>query len=231
VLKWNNTCAGYTASNVMAFGVVPVGMVGGLDAAGPGGQQFLNDLLIVAESTAIAGALKQLVKFIVGRERPFAHALSPEEKLRTDQPSDNNTSFYSGRSLYTMALGTSAATVATIGGCKSAPLLGAGIAEGVLTGSFRLAGNRHYTTDVLTRLGWERSSASVSLLCSTAQLQCRARTRRRRSWQRARMASPFRVPGNQASERTPNEYDRAGSRAGDSGLQRQPDRRGGRSSR
>lgn len=150
-LKWQDVRPANTASNAFAFGVVPVGMLGGLYAAGPRDRRFLEDALLVVESTALAGALNQTVKFLAGRERPFVHALPEAEKAHTDQPADNNLSFYSGHTSFTTALGTSAAMVATLRGYSFAPALWvAGVGGGLLTGYFRVAGDRHYATDVLT---------------------------------------------------------------------------------
>ncbi len=53
-------------------------------------------MLLIAEAGVIAADVDQLTKFVVGRERPFVHALPLEEKLRTTHPEDNNVSFFSG---------------------------------------------------------------------------------------------------------------------------------------
>lgn len=91
------------------------------------------------------------MKFAAGRERPFVHALPPEEKARTAHPRDNNTSFYSSHTAVTFALAASAGTVASLREYRWAPWVwAAGLAFATTTGYLRIAGDRHYFTDVLT---------------------------------------------------------------------------------
>ena len=62
----------------------------------------------------LAGTVNFLVKALVGRERPFVHALPDAEKDRTADPDDNNLSFYSGHSTLSMSLAVSAGQVASM---------------------------------------------------------------------------------------------------------------------
>ena len=67
-------------------------------------KQGLIDLLLVAEATALAVDVNQLVKYAVGRERPFVHVLPESEKSLVPNAADNNVSFYSGHTTLTLSL-------------------------------------------------------------------------------------------------------------------------------
>ena len=153
-LKWSDTGAADTASNVTGFAVMPLGALG-LEVLAAWHEDELKgfpvDVLLIAEATSIAAVLNQVVKFSVGRERPFVHALPSALKNRTSAPSDNNTSFYSGHTNLVFALAVSSGTVATMRGYRWAPWVwGAGLAVAATTGYLRIAADRHYATDVLT---------------------------------------------------------------------------------
>ncbi len=143
-----------TLSYVTALGLAPV-LVFGLDAlaahdAGALGG-FWVDALVVAEATALAMALNQSVKFLVGRERPFVHALPESEKRATAVPADNDLSFYSGHTAFPFALAVAAGTVATQRGYRLAPAIWAsGLALASVSGYLRIAADKHYLSDVLT---------------------------------------------------------------------------------
>lgn len=153
-LRWSNPDAADTASYVTAFALAPASAFGldALAASSAGdGRAFWVDALVITEASILAGNLNQLVKFIVGRERPFVHVLPPDQKGLTSHPSDNNVSFYSGHTTLSFALATSAGTVASMRGYRLAPLVwAAGMTMGVTSGYLRIAGDRHYFTDVLT---------------------------------------------------------------------------------
>ncbi|HEY0094300.1 MAG TPA: phosphatidic acid phosphatase, partial [Archangium sp.] len=84
-------------SNIGGFGVLPVGVLGAqyLLASGSGAplRYYAQDATIIIESVAVAALVNQVVKFSVGRERPFVHVLSEDQKGLTEHPSDNNLSF------------------------------------------------------------------------------------------------------------------------------------------
>lgn len=151
-LRWHNTGAADTASYVLAV-AQPV-MILTLDvlAAGKDGQpgDAWIDALLIAEATSVAMALNQIVKFAVGRERPFVHALPDADKPFTARPSDNNLSFYSAHTALTFALATSAGTIASMRRYRIAPWIWtAGIAVAAVTGYLRIAADRHYASDVV----------------------------------------------------------------------------------
>lgn len=153
-LKWDDIDAGDRASNVTAFLLAPLAAIGmdALSAAHDGRRANVqDDVLVIVEATVLAANLNQIVKFTVGRERPFVHAMTDEEKSRTRHPSDNNTSFYSGHTNLAFVLAVSSGTVATMREYRWAPwvwVVGLGLAG--TTGFLRIAGDRHYASDVLT---------------------------------------------------------------------------------
>src|SRR5581483_11058164 len=81
-LVWKSS--GHTAvivSNAGAYVLAPVAALGlaALSAAheGRARSNLLVDVLVIAEAAALAGDLGQLIKFSVGRQRPYAHAGLP----------------------------------------------------------------------------------------------------------------------------------------------------------
>jgi membrane-associated phospholipid phosphatase len=152
-LRWDDTAAADAISYVLGFGLLPALMLG-VNAASArdagAAVQGAEDLLLVVEAVAFASALNQTTKFLVGRERPFVHALDDEEKLLTDKPSDNNLSFFSGHTTLAFAAAVSGATVATLRGYDTAPYLWViGGLMALTTGYLRIAADRHYLSDVL----------------------------------------------------------------------------------
>lgn len=152
-LLWSHPATAGTMSNVTAFVVAPVAAVGldWLAAAHDGSAGNIGvDTLLVLESVVIVANVNQLTKLLVGRERPFVHALPADQKAQTPNPSDNNLSFFSGHTSEAAALAASAGTVATLRGYRWAPLVwGVGGALAVTTGYLRIAADAHWLTDVL----------------------------------------------------------------------------------
>jgi membrane-associated phospholipid phosphatase len=151
---WHDTHAAGVLSNVSGFGAVPLAGFGLLALAGWRDQregQIVDDELIVLESVVGASMLNQIVKFSVGRERPFVRALPPGEKGTTADPDDNNLSFYSGHTSFTFSVAVASGTVASLRGYRAAPWIWAsGLTLAGATGYFRIAADKHYFTDVLT---------------------------------------------------------------------------------
>jgi membrane-associated phospholipid phosphatase len=152
--RWQNGGAAHTASNVIAYVALPAAEAALLAlAAWRDGRrgELAGNVLVVGEAVAISGVLVQLVKYTVGRERPYVHDLPPAEKPRTTDPGDNNLSFYSSHTSVAFALATAAGSVATLRGYRAAPALWAvGVAAALTVGYLRIAADRHYFTDVLT---------------------------------------------------------------------------------
>ena len=183
-LRWNDTGAANTISYVVPLGVEPL-VVFGLDALaardqGRPGAAWV-DALLISEATAIAMAMNQAVKFIVGRERPFVHALPEADKPNTAHPSDNNVSFYSGHATFAFALAASGGTIASMRGYRLAPWIwGAGMALAAATAYLRIAADRHYASDVTVGaiLGSATGVARAAAVSWSAPRDGRARVAR-----------------------------------------------------
>jgi membrane-associated phospholipid phosphatase len=146
---WKNPAAARRVSDALAFGLLPAGMVAHqlLAANGAGDLQAgLIDVLIVAEATALAADLNQLVKFSVGRERPFVHYGDPARP----HEADDDLSFYSGHTSLAFSLASSAGMVSSLRGYKSAPWVwGVGMTLAAGVGALRMGGDMHWFSDVL----------------------------------------------------------------------------------
>ncbi|HEX5750654.1 MAG TPA: phosphatase PAP2 family protein [Archangium sp.] len=141
-------------SNIGGFGVLPVGVLGAqyLLSSGSGAplRYYAQDATIIIESVAVAALVNQVVKFSVGRERPFVHVLPEDQKGSTRHPTDNNLSFYSGHTNMAFALVTAAGTVSELRGYKNRWLIWAvGLPAAASIGLLRMGADRHYLTDVL----------------------------------------------------------------------------------
>lgn len=137
-----------TAGNVVGFGLVPASAAAlTLAAAAHDGRlaQSPADVLVISEAGVLAMDLDQVVKFAVGRQRPFVHF-----HTGTGDPSDDNLSFFSGHTTAAFSLAVASGTVATLRGYRFAPWVWAqGLAIAVGTGYLRIAADKHYFTDVL----------------------------------------------------------------------------------
>jgi membrane-associated phospholipid phosphatase len=156
-LRWDDTKAARDASNAIGFLLVPAAGYSLLGLASWHDDRvgnWVTDGLIVTEAAILAMAANQMVKFAVGRERPFVHALSEAEKPLTEEPQDNNLSFYSGHAALAFSFAASAGTVAHMRRYRWAPLVwGVGGAIAVTTGYLRIAADKHWLTDVVVGAG------------------------------------------------------------------------------
>ncbi|NMO22774.1 phosphatase PAP2 family protein [Pyxidicoccus fallax] len=162
--RWGRGLAGETKesrdrantwSNIMGFGVVPVGVLGLQYALGHGSgapdKFFAQDATIIVQSAVLASLANQTVKFIVGRERPFVHQLPEDQKPLVEHASDNNLSFYSGHTNLAFAMVVSAGTVASLRGYKNQAWIWAlGLPAAASVGLLRMGADKHYLTDVAT---------------------------------------------------------------------------------
>jgi membrane-associated phospholipid phosphatase len=152
-LRWENPGAAATASNVIGLAMMPLAM--GTNAIAAAHDERASsigiDLLVVTEAGVLAAGLNQVVKFMAGRERPFVHVLTPDQKKLTEQPSDNNLSFFSGHTCVTMAIAVAAGTTASLRKYSWAPVVwGTGVTLSLTTGYLRIGADKHYFTDVMT---------------------------------------------------------------------------------
>jgi membrane-associated phospholipid phosphatase len=109
-------------------------------------ERFIDDALPILEATFALAAITQVVKFAVGRERPFAYHSPPERPFEDD----DFLSFYSGHTGTTFAIATSAGTVARMRGYRLEPVIwAAGLTIATTTGYLRIAGDKHWFSDVV----------------------------------------------------------------------------------
>ncbi len=150
-LVWGDAKAASDLSDVAAYGVAAVGLLGGLAlsawAAGEP-EAALVDALVVAEAASLSLALNQAVKYLAARERPYARNGRELPWVSADQ---RYLSFYSGHTSLAFAAAAAAGTVAFRRGYPAAwALTGGGLLVAALTGYLRIAADMHYLTDVLT---------------------------------------------------------------------------------
>lgn len=152
-LRWHDTKTADTLSTVFSFGLAPsAGIAIGAAIAAHDHRldEFPADLLVVAESAAIAVDINQVTKFVVARERPDVHARSPADRAKL-HTSDDNLSFFSGHATLAFALSTSAGTLASMRHYRMAPAMWiTGMALATMGGYLRIAADRHYATDAIT---------------------------------------------------------------------------------
>jgi membrane-associated phospholipid phosphatase len=147
---WEDSRAAARWSDVLAFGAIPVALVGGLwlsaRAAGDP-QAVLVDALVVAEAASVSFLLGQAVKELAARPRPYVLA---GRELPWASESERYLSFYSGHTALSFSAAVAAATVAFQRGYRSAWLLTAGgLAAAAFVGYLRIAADMHHLTDVL----------------------------------------------------------------------------------
>jgi membrane-associated phospholipid phosphatase len=149
--RWSDLAlpASVSDAGLVVLPLLSLGAVAGAGLYDGARGHLVEDLLLVAESAAVAQVLNQATKFAVGRERPFVHWLPEAEKRATPQPSDNNLSFFSGHTTFSFALVTSAWSVARHRGYRLAtPILAAGAPLAAFVAYLRMAAGKHYLTDV-----------------------------------------------------------------------------------
>ncbi len=107
-----------------------------------------QDLILITESIATTLVLTNIIKWMVGRERPSVHYESDGLSAR-----ENNLSFFSGHSALAASLTAASTTLAYLRGYDEAPwLLGIGGTIALATAYLRVAGDAHYFSDVVTGL-------------------------------------------------------------------------------
>ncbi|MBL0215219.1 MAG: phosphatase PAP2 family protein [Myxococcales bacterium] len=132
---------GYLGAPGLGIGVTVLTVLSRDDASW---AQLIDDTFPVLETLAISQAVTQAVKFTVARERPFVHYGSPAPTA------DDNLSFWSGHSALAFGAVTSAGFVAHRRHSKLEPLIwGVGLPLAATTAYLRIAGDKHYFTDVV----------------------------------------------------------------------------------
>lgn len=147
-LVWDDYERAQTISDVTGYAVAPA-LALGLTTLGAVREdaswgRVLDDLLPVLETVAISQAFTQVVKYGVGRARPFVRFRGPPAGP------DDNLSFYSGHSALVFGLAVSAGVVAHHRRSPLEPVIwGGGLALAATTAYLRIAGDKHYLSDVL----------------------------------------------------------------------------------
>lgn len=144
----------HVASNVLGFVALPLTLIG-LDALysareGHFLETFPVDVLLIVEATFSALTLNQITKFSIGRARPYTIGASPELLADSSDRADANLSFFSGHSCFVFAVVASAGTIARMRGYRLWWLSWlVGIPAATTTAIFRIAADKHWTTDIL----------------------------------------------------------------------------------
>jgi membrane-associated phospholipid phosphatase len=148
--KWSNPATANTISNVMEF-VVPVGVMGfGLIQAYRYGDPAAgwSDVLLITEATSLAMLANVIVKYTVGRARPYVWQGNPD--LYPATGSDANVSFFGGHTTFVFAVVVSGSTLFFMQDMPGAPyVLGVGLAVAGFTSYLRMAADKHYLSDVV----------------------------------------------------------------------------------
>ncbi len=141
-------------SNVLAFGLAPVSLGALLvlsSVVDHRDEGILPDLLIAAQGAISATLATEVLKPIIVRPRPFAHAIEDDEARREQYAvPESMRSFPSGHTTAVFGVASAMGTVASMRGYRLAPLIWAtGIMFGVATAYTRIAADKHYMTDTL----------------------------------------------------------------------------------
>ena len=146
-LVWDNTRRADIISSIDAYVVAPIAGLTLLYLSdhGAGLPRFMDDTITVLETVALTECLVQILKFSIGRQRPFA-------RFGTDvvfEP-DQNLSFPSGHSALGFSITVAAGMVAHWRNYWTEPYIWAtGIFLSVSTEYLRIAADKHYLSDVL----------------------------------------------------------------------------------
>jgi membrane-associated phospholipid phosphatase len=149
-VAWSNPKTADTLSNVTQV-LVPLGAIGygvlqGYLLKDPAAGW--SSALLITEATSIAMLANVIVKYAVGRARPYAWMGNGDPY---GDSVDANLSFFSGHTTFTFAVAVSAGTIFLMQGMPGAGwVLGGGLALAAFTGYLRMGAEQHYLTDVLT---------------------------------------------------------------------------------
>lgn len=164
-LRWSQPERAVTLSNVTltASQVTLVGLtaLAAASAAEDGERiaRFIDDAIPIAESAVVGQLVTQAVKFTFGRQRPLVHFQSDPGFVASQ---DDNLSWFSGHASQTFSLAVSAGVVAHRRGSPLEPVIWAtGLSLATATAYFRVAGDKHYLTDVLAGAAWGTTAGLV----------------------------------------------------------------------
>lgn len=165
-LLWKNPARAAALSNLTGFIAAPILMLGltAYSASGAAGDgettgQIIDDTIPILETVFYSELVVQAMKFSFGRQRPVVHF---PLQLTTVPTSDDNLSWFSGHATLTFGLAVSAGVVAHRRGSALEPAIWAtGLTLAAVTSYLRIAGDKHYLTDVLAGAAWGTASALV----------------------------------------------------------------------
>jgi membrane-associated phospholipid phosphatase len=147
--RWNDRGRAHAWSNAtlaLSF-AAPVGAF--VAARGGFGDGLGEELLLVLESSALTLALTQGTKYLLRRERPWAHAGDPPDGELAGSR-DSALSFASGHASLAFAVAVSTGSLASLRKDQGKEWVWAtGLGFAAVTGYLRVAADRHYVTDVL----------------------------------------------------------------------------------
>jgi membrane-associated phospholipid phosphatase len=141
------------ASHGIALGLVPLLSIGGtlfpaLDDRRP--DRGAQDAWIIFNGFVLTQGITVGVKRMVGRQRPAFHYGEEGKTESAPDSKQENLSFYSGDTAWAFSISATATTLAYLRNYETAPwILGGGALLATTTGIFRIAGDMHWTSDVL----------------------------------------------------------------------------------
>jgi membrane-associated phospholipid phosphatase len=146
-LLWQDPARAAAASDLLVV-VVPVGAALALGAGalqgGGGWHEATEDVLVMAESIAVATLFTEVAKYATARLRPYAWAAGGPPSA------DARLSFWGGHSALVFSAAASATQVARLRGRPGWRWLGLASFAGAATVSWlRVSGDRHWLTDVV----------------------------------------------------------------------------------
>ncbi len=147
-LVWKNTDRASLYSSIDVFIVAPVVGITLLAIADHDASfgRLIDDVLPVAETVAFAQLFTQMVKFTVGRRRPYAWA-DPAFPYKTE----DNLSFTSGHASIGFAITASAGIICHWRHYWTEPYVwGSGIALSLTAEYLRMAADKHWLSDVVS---------------------------------------------------------------------------------
>jgi membrane-associated phospholipid phosphatase len=111
-----------------------------------------SSVLLITQATSLAMLMNVIVKYAVGRSRPYVWQGNPD--LYAASVSDANVSFFGGHTTFVFAVVVSGSTLFFMQDMPGAPwVLGVGLAAASFTGYLRMAADKHYLSDVLVGAG------------------------------------------------------------------------------
>jgi membrane-associated phospholipid phosphatase len=148
----NPRTAGHV-SHVFAFGAAPLVAIGGallpaiedraLRRAG-------TDMWILANTLAFTIGFNEVFKRAIGRQRPAFHYGVQGETEASDNPEEENRSFFSLDTSFAFSAAACGTTLAYLHAYEIAPwVLGGGAAFATTAGVLRIAADMHWATDVM----------------------------------------------------------------------------------